>query len=68
MSELTKEEFAAVTLDVRKAYRLLYLFQERVLGTVKFIAEQLDCKYGGGWSCFSNVTPRDGKGSLDNWA
>ncbi|UYZ58062.1 hypothetical protein [Hymenobacter latericus] len=68
MSELTQEDLAAVALDVRKAYRLLYLFQSRVMDTVKFIAEQLGRNYHGGWCWFSNVTPRDGRGSLDNWA
>ncbi|TGE21518.1 hypothetical protein E5K00_14625 [Hymenobacter aquaticus] len=68
MSELTQEDLVAVALDVRKAYRLLYLFQARVMDTVKFIAEQLGRNYHGGWCWFSSVAPRDGRGSLDNWA
>ena len=54
--------------DVRAAYRLLYFYQDRVLGTVKYITERLGLRYEGGWSKFSDVTPRDGKGSLDKWS
>lgn len=64
----TPAEFEDVLVDVRKAYRLIYLYQRRILDLVKYIGDSLTYRYKGGWSWFSDNTPRDGKGSLDNWA
>ena len=68
MVKLTKEELQQVLPEVRAAYRLLYFYQNRVLGTVQYIADTLGRRFAGGWSKFSDVCPRDGKGSLENWA
>jgi hypothetical protein len=68
MSNLSKEQFNEILLDVRKAYRLLYLYQERVLDIVQYIGDNLDFRYDSGWSWFSNSSPKDGKGKLDNSA
>lgn len=68
MVKLTKEELQRVLPEVRAAYRLLYFYQDRVLGTVQYIADTLGWRFAGGWSKFSNVSPRDGKGSLESWA
>ena len=35
---------------------------------MQYITEKLGLRYAGGWSKFSDVSPRDGKGSLDSWA
>lgn len=67
-NSLTPEEFEAVLLDVRKAYRLLYLYQDRMLNTVRFIGGQLGSVYQGGYPWFSSNTPREGKGNLESWA
>lgn len=61
-------DFDSVFLDVRRAYRLLYLYQRRVMDVMKFIGNQLSLRYAGGWCQYSGPTPRNGKGSLDNWA
>lgn len=61
-------DFDAVFLDVRRAYRLLYLYQRRVMDLMKFIGGHLGLRYAGGWCHYSSTTPRNGKGSLDNWA
>jgi hypothetical protein len=61
-------DFDHVFLDVRRAYRLLYLYQRRVMDLMKFIGNQLGLRYAGGWCQYSGATPRNGKGSLDNWA
>ncbi|HKW28845.1 MAG TPA: hypothetical protein VJT54_05885 [Verrucomicrobiae bacterium] len=55
-------------LDVRKAYRLLHDYQRMALDAAKYIGTQLELTYVGGYPCFSKCAPRDGKGSLDNWA
>lgn len=64
----TEIEIKLVLEDVRKAYRLLFAYQSRVLDIVKFIGNQLSYDYHGGWPKFSNSSPKDGKGSLDLWA
>lgn len=68
MNRLTKPEFEEVLVDVRRAYRLLYLYQDRILNTVRFIGERLGFDYEGGYPWFSCNTPREGKGDLENWA
>lgn len=57
-----------VLLEVRKAYRLLYQYQRRVLDLMKYIGNAYQLSYEGGWTKFSNVSPRNGTGKLSNWA
>ena len=61
-------EIDAALLDVRKAYRLLHNYQRLALDAAKYISSQLGFRYAGGWSRFSQHSPKDGKGDLDNWA
>ena len=65
---MTNSEFDTVLVDVRKAYRLLYLYQRRVMDMVQFIGDSLEFRFSGGFPKFSNNTPKEGKGDLDNWA
>ncbi len=65
---MTKTEFENVLVDVRKAYRLLYLYQRRVMDLVQFIGDSLAFRYSGGYPMFSKNTPKEGKGNLDDWA
>ncbi|MBU2526819.1 MAG: hypothetical protein KKC03_09490 [Bacteroidetes bacterium] len=55
-------------IEVRKAYRLLYDYQKKVLDLVQFIGSEYGRSYNGGYSKYCNVAPRNGKGSLDQWA
>lgn len=61
-------EIAAALLDVRRAYRLLHDYQRAALDAANYIGTQLGFAYTGGYSNFSDCAPRDGKGSLENWA
>lgn len=61
-------DFDTLFLDVRRAYRLLYLYQRRVMDLMKFIGNQLSLRYAGGWPQYSSAAPKNGKGTLDNWA
>ncbi|RTQ51743.1 hypothetical protein EJV47_08085 [Hymenobacter gummosus] len=68
-TDLSLAEMESVLLDVRRAYRLLYLYQNRVLNTVRFIGERMGFDYEGGYPWFSNNTPREGKwADLESWA
>lgn len=55
-------------IDVRKAYRLLYVYQRRVMDIMQFIADITSRRYEGGWSKFSNSSPKDSKGYLTQWS
>lgn len=68
MSKLSVDQFESALIDVRKAYRLLYLYQGRILDLMKFIGDNLIFRYSGGWSWFSQNAPRQGSGRLENWA
>lgn len=54
--------------EARKAYRFLYDYQKRILDLVSYIGGKYGFRYRGGYSKFSNSSPRDGKGNLGNWA
>lgn len=64
----SQKDLEAIFIDVRKAYRLIYVYQRMVLDIIKFIGDLTMRRYEGGWSKFSNSSPKDGKGSLDLWA
>lgn len=63
-----KEEVKKELIEVRKSYRLLFLYQKRILELVKFIGEYYDCEYKGGWPLFSSSAPNKGQGKLENWS
>lgn len=55
-------------VEVRKAYRILFDYQTRILDLVKYIGQKTQFSYSGGYSKFSNSGPNNGRGSLDLWA
>jgi len=57
-----------ILLEVRKSYRVLFEYQKRILDLVDYIAKNLNFEYNGGFSKFSDNSPRNGSGSLDSWA
>jgi len=68
MNKLNTKELNDVFTDVRKAYRLLYHYQRRVMDLAKFIGDKLEYKYVGGWSYYCKPSPNNGKGRLENWS
>lgn len=62
------QEIKRTLLEARKAYRFLYDYQKRILDLVSFIGGKYGFRYKGGYSKFSNSSPKDGKGLLTNWA
>jgi hypothetical protein len=65
---MDKLEFEKSLVDVRRAYRLLYLYQRRVMDIVQFVGTSFDFKFEGGWPWYSDPTPHDYKVKLDNWS
>lgn len=68
MDKINTQELHQTLNDVRKSYRLLALYQRRILDTVKFIANHYNLQLQGGHSKFSN-TAKKGKGvQFDHWS
>ena len=55
-------------LEVRKAYRFLFQYQNHILHMIRFIGTSYGLVYYGGKPMFSDAAPKNWKGSLDNWA
>lgn len=62
------QKISSTLLEVRKAYRLLYNYQDRLLDLVSYIGGKYGFSYEGGYSKYSDVAPRNGKGDLSFWA
>ncbi len=65
---MNKDEFKTALVDVRRAYRLLYGYQRRVLDIVKYIAQKLSLHFEGGRSQFSNHAKEGKAVNLCCWA
>lgn len=61
-------ETSSLLADVRKSYRLLHDYQRLILDSLKYVGNKLDIPYCAGWTVFCDGQPRNGKGSLGNWA
>lgn len=62
-----QNDFDKVMQDVRASFRLLYLYNKRILDLMKYISSRFGINYVGGWTKYSDPTPRNGRGRLDNW-
>ena len=58
MNRISKEELTTTLVDVRKAYRLLYLYQRRVMDTVKYISDVIGVNIEAGFALFSEGSPK----------
>jgi len=68
MLELNPVQLQNQLADVRKAYRLLYQFQKRVLDILRLFEDEFSIEYYGGYAHFSNQTPAASFGSLEDSA
>jgi hypothetical protein len=69
MKQISQKELEDVFIDVRKAYRLLYFYQRRIMDTIEFISTTLSRNIYSGYSLFSDNAPRNGsKLKLDRWS
>ncbi|MCG8477003.1 MAG: hypothetical protein MI784_16170 [Cytophagales bacterium] len=69
MEKLKLNEFQNVLQDVRSAYRLLYLYQRRIMDTINFIGNQYSYSVQEGWCKFSNRTPSPkSAGIINKWS
>lgn len=68
MDKITKDEFERSLQDVRLAYRLLAVYQRRLLDTVDFIFKQFGTSEGKWYGHFSQVASSGKRRSLDCWS
>lgn len=68
MHQLSTVQINNELTEVRKAYRLLYQFQKRVLDILRFVERELAIDYYGGYAKFSAQTPAASFGTLDDSA
>lgn len=57
---------AEIFTEVRKAYRILFDYQTRILDLMDFIEKSYAISFSGGFSQFSSTVPK--KGKLNLWA
>lgn len=68
MEKITQYEFEESLKDVRMAYRLLAVYQRRLLDTVDFIFNEFETTYGKWYGHFSDIA-RSGKSiDLKSWS
>jgi len=65
---MNKNEFEKTLIEVRKAYRLIYLYQRRVLDLVNFIGNKLSLNFHSGMSRFSNPAKTNTRAKLTFWS
>ena len=65
MDKLNSTEINDVLKDVRASYRLLALYQKRLLDIVKYVANAYNVSFNSGWSKFSNAALHGNKASID---
>lgn len=61
-------ELSNTLIDVRKAYRLLFEYQDRIKNLVSFIGGHFDFEFREGYPVFSAHAKNGGKVNLEHWA
>jgi hypothetical protein len=65
MDKLNTTEINTVLKDVRSSYRLLALYQKRLLDIVKYTANTYNVSFNSGWTKFGNAVPNGNRASID---
>jgi len=65
---MNKYEFEKTLNEVRKSYRLIYLYQKRVLDLINFIGNKLELNLHSGWSKYSNPAKINKRVKLTYWS
>lgn len=65
MDKLNISEINDALKDVRNAYRLLALYQKRLLDIVKYTTNFYGVSFNSGWSKFSNAASHGNRASID---
>ena len=65
MDKLNSTDISEALKDVRNAYRLLALYQTRLLDIVKYVANSYNVSFDSGWSKFSNAAGHGNRANID---
>jgi hypothetical protein len=68
MDKLNPIQINDVLKDVRASYRLLALYQKRLLDIIKFIANGYNVNFKSGWSKFSNAASNGNRANINKWS
>jgi len=64
MEKLNPTQLNEALKDVRNAYRLLALYQQRILDVIKYIANGYGVHFNSGWSKFSNTASKGNRANI----
>lgn len=64
MEQLNPNQLQGIFKDVRSAYRILALYQQRILDTVKYVGNQYGFSFQSGWSKFSNAASHGNRATI----
>ena len=65
MDKLNSSEINEALIDIRNAYRLIALYQKRILDIVKYVSNSYNVNFGSGWSKFTNAASHGNRASID---
>lgn len=65
MDKLNPSEINEALKDVRNAYRLIALYQKRILDIIKYVSNSYNVNFGSGWSKFTNAASHGNRASID---
>lgn len=68
MEKLDSSKLENVLEDVRKSYRLLALYQQRLLDIVKYIGNKYNQEFNSGWAKFSKHMNNGNRAKIDAWS
>ena len=66
MEKLTPFELNNVLKDVRNSYRVLALYQQRIIDTVKYIGNQYNLEFHSGYTKFAGAASNGKRAKIDN--
>lgn len=65
MDKLNPTQINDVLKDIRASYRLLALYQKRLLDIIKYITNSYNVNFNSGWGKFSNPAVNGNRASID---
>ncbi len=65
MDKLDQNQFRNVLEDVRKSYRLLALYQRRLIDIVKYVGNKYNQEFDSGWAKFSRAVGNGNRARID---
>jgi hypothetical protein len=68
MDKLNTTEINAVLKDVRASYRLIALYQKRLLDIIIYVSNGYNVSFNSGWPKFSKPASHGNRANVNNWS